>query len=196
MATHPQDVCFVVSYDSDDETMTPPILHATQGLASEVHLYKGASKTKIEAINANIDQMLGWNILLVISDDMFCRRRGWDEFVIRKMKEYFPDTDGSLWFYDGSQRKINTLPCIGIRMYAKFGYVYHPSYKSFFCDNEQTEVEMAMGKLAFIDESICTHEHPSWGMGMKIDEVYKRNNKYWPEDQRNYERRKAAGFPA
>jgi hypothetical protein len=195
-ATNPRDITFLVSYDHDDDTMTPPILAATQGQACEVRLFRGASKSKIEAINANVGEILGWDILLVISDDFFCRRKGWDDFVRQKMTQHFPDTDGSLWIYDGSQKKINTLPCLGWKYYQRIGFIYNPEYKSFFCDNEQTEIGMRDGKLAFIDEMIATHEHPAWGGGMKIDELYQRNNKYWPQDHRTYERRKAAGFPA
>lgn len=74
-------------------------------------------------------------------------------------------------------------------------YLYHPSYASFFCDNEQTSVGMALGKLVFIKDQIASHQHPCWGGGMKPDDLYRRNNKYWASDQANYNRRKAAGFP-
>ncbi len=75
-------------------------------------------------------------------------------------------------------------------------YIYHPDYSSFFCDDEQTAVGLSLNKLVFINECICTHEHPSWGGGMKVDALYQRNNKYWNQDKATYERRKAAGFPA
>ncbi len=196
-ATNPQDVTFVISYDHDDESMTPPILAGTQGQACEVRLYKGASKTKIEAVNADIDRVIGWDILLVISDDMFCRRKGWDELVVKKMNEHFPDTDGALWFHDGTkQRAICTLSCMGWKFYKRFNYVYHPSYASFFPDNEYTDVARGLDKLVFIEQPLATHEHPAWNGGMKPDELYQRNNKYWVADSKNYERRKAAGFPA
>ncbi len=195
-ADDPKNVTFLVSYDHDDDTMTPAILAGTQGLGSEVRLYRGASKNKIEAINSNVNEIMGWEIVIVISDDFFVRRKGWDTFVRQKMTEHFPDTDGSLWIYDGSQKKINTLPCLGWRYYQRFGFIYNPEYKSFFCDNEQTAIGLRDNKLAFIDQSIATHEHPAWAGGMKVDDLYRRNNVYWAEDQRTYERRKAAGFPA
>lgn len=185
----------MVSYDHDDESMTAPILAATQELACEVRLYRGASKTKIEAVNASINELAGWDILIIISDDMFCRRKGWDELVVQKMTYHFPDTDGALWFHDGSkQREICTLSCMGWKMYQRFGYVYNPEYKSFFCDNEFTEIARSLNKLPFFDDCLASHEHPCWQGGMRPDELYQRNNKYWPEDQRTYARRKAAGF--
>lgn len=196
-ATNPADVTFLVSYDHDDESMTPPILAATQGLACEVRLYRGNSKTKIEAVNAHIGEIIDWEVVLVVSDDMFCRRKGWDDMIRQKMNSHFPDTDGALWFHDGTkQRDICTLSCIGKKMYDAFGYVYHPSYASFWCDNEFTDVAKAAGKLPFFDTPLASHEHPAWNAGMKRDDLYVRNNAYWSADKLNYERRKAAGFPA
>lgn len=195
-ATNPKEITFIVSYDHDDESMTSPILAATQGLACEVRLYRGNSKTKIEAVNANIGEMSGWDVLLVVSDDMFCRRKGWDDIIRQKMNEYFPDTDGALWFHDATKQKdICTLSCLGNKFYDRFGYVYHHSYASFFPDNEFTDVARGMEKLPFIDYVLASHEHPAWQGGMKMDELYQRNNKYWAQDQATYNRRKAAGFP-
>jgi hypothetical protein len=77
----------------------------------------------------------------------------------------------------------------------KKNYLYHPSYSSFFCDNEQTDVGLSLNKLVRIERSIAHHNHPHWVGGMKVDETYRRNNPYWARDQRNYETRKANGFP-
>ena len=196
-AAKPKDVTFLVSYDHDDASMTAPVLAGTQGQACEVKLYRGNSKTKIEAVNASIGEIAGWDVLLVVSDDMFCRKNGWDEVIREKMTEHFPDTDGALWFHDGTkQRDICTLSCMGKKFYDRFGFVYHPSYASFFCDDEFTAVARGMKKLVFIEDYIASHEHPAWNGGMKQDALYMRNNRYWKTDQANYERRKAAGFPA
>lgn len=195
-AANPKDVTFLVGYDHDDDTMTAPILAGTQGQACEVKLYRGNSKTKVEAINAHVSEVMGWDVVLVVSDDFFCRRKGWDDFIREKMTKHFPDTDGSLWINDGSQTKINTLPCLGWKYYHRTGFIYNPAYKSFFCDNEQTAVGLRDHKLVFINEPIASHEHPAWNGGMKVDALYQRNGKYWAEDERTYERRKAAGFPA
>lgn len=195
-ATNPRDVTFLVSYDNDDETMTEEVLASTQGMASEVKLCRGESKDKIAAINANIDEVSGWQIVIVISDDFFVRRVGWDDLIRDKMTEHFPDTDGSLWIYDGAQKKINTLPCLGLKYYQRFGFIYNPAYKSFFCDDEQTAIGLRDSKLVFIGQSIASHEHPAWLGGMKPDATYQRNNKYWNHDKELYARRKSAGFPA
>lgn len=195
-ATHPENVTFIVSYDHDDATMTPAVIAQTQGLRCEVRCYAGNSRTKIEAVNADIYRMMGWDAVLVVSDDMFCRRKGWDELIEKKMNEFHPDGDGALWFHDGTkQRVICTLSCMTWKMYSRLGNIYHASYKSFWCDNEFTDVARGLGKLPFIEDVVASHEHPSWNAGMKPDSTYQRNHRYWAEDKQNYELRKAQWFP-
>lgn len=197
MSANPARIAFLVSYDEDDATMTPEIIAQAEQIHPAVVCVRGNSTSKIHACNRDLPGYgADYDVVLLISDDMFCRRHGWDELIRQRMLHYFPDTDGALWFFDGSQRKINTLECVGRKRYASFGYLYHPSYSSFFCDNESSAVGLRDKKLIFLPESICTHEHPSWGGGMKVDATYARNNRFWRADESNFARRQAAGFPA
>lgn len=195
-ATRQDKIAFLISYDEDDATMTPEVLEQAASIHPNMVLAKGVSKTKIEACNADLNTyLIPWDVVLLLSDDMFCRRQGWDEIIRENMTKHFPDTDGGLWFYDSAQKLINTLTCFGRAYYRRFNYLYHPSYASFFSDNEQTDVGLRDGKLAFIEHAICSHEHPSWCGGMKRDATYIRNNRYWQQDRATYARRKAEGFP-
>lgn len=195
-ASDPSKITVLVSYDLDDATMNHDVIAAAEKMHPAVVCVGGHSKSKIEACNADINGYAGdWDIVLLISDDMWCRRQGWDDLVRSKMALFFPDTDGALWFFDGSQKLINTIECVGRVRYERFKYLYHGSYCSFFCDNEASEVGKRDKKLVFIDRQICSHEHPSWGRGMKPDATYQRNNKYWKQDENNYHKRKAEGFP-
>lgn len=190
-------IAVLVSYDVDDATMNSPILGEAIRMHSRVVTGGRYSKSKIHACNRDLSEYPGdWDVVLLISDDMWCVRKGWDTMIRENMGRHFPDTDGALWFYDGAQRKINTLECVGRARYNKFGYLYHPDYFSFWCDNETTEVGLRDGKLVFVEQSIAHHHHPSWLGGMKKDATYQRNHGYWAKDQATYERRKAAGFPA
>lgn len=196
-ASRPDDIAVLVSYDADDATMTPDVIAQAEAMHPAVMCVKGVSKTKIEACNADLPEYAGdWQVVLLVSDDMWCRRQGWDEMIRQRMQHYFPETDGALWFFDGSQRNINTLECVGRKRWIHFGYLYHKAYSSFFCDDEQTAVGLRDKKLVFLSESICTHEQPHWGGGMKRDVIYDRNNHFWRQDQETYHQRKAGGFPA
>lgn len=190
-------IAVLVSYDEDDATMTADVIRQAEDMHPSLIAARGKSKTKIAACNADLNEYGGnWDIVLLISDDMWCVRQGWDTMIRDNMARYFPDMDGALWIYDGAQRKINTLECVGRKRYDAFRYLYHPTYCSFFCDDEQTAVGLRDKKLVMIEQSVAHHQHPSWLKGMKPDATYARNNRYWTQDKLNYERRKAAGFPA
>ena len=82
---------------------------------------------------------------------------------------------------------------MGKRYFDRFGFLYDPVYKSFFCDNEFTEVAEKLKKQAFIDETIIKHEHPA-NTGVESDELYKTNDKYWKEDEYTYSTRNKTDF--
>ena len=197
LADNPADIAFLVSYDADDATMTDDVIARAKALHPAVMCVKGNSKSKVEAINCDIEKYYqGSDIILVISDDMWCRRRGWDNVIRNAMLKSFPDTDGSLWIFDNSQRRINTIPCFGRKFYERTKYIYHPSYFSLWCDNEQTEVGLKLLKLVFVETTVATHEHHSWGKGMQKDALYAKNDQYWSIDKENFLRRRDLGFPA
>lgn len=196
-AARPEYIIPVITCDLDDATMTDAIIQQAKALHPRIRIFRGTSRTKVEAINANIgDVDEPWDIVIVVSDDMVLREKNWDELVREKMGKYFPSLEGALWFHDGTkQRQICTLPIMGRAYYEQFGYIYLPEYCSFFCDNEWTAVGLRRGKLIFIDEVIASHEHPAWNGGMRPDTIYKRNNKYWSQDSVLYNERLLKGFP-
>lgn len=193
----PDGATFVVSYDSDDASMTDSVISQASAMLKYGLFFKGESPNKIHACNRDVDKFNAWDVLLLISDDMVCRRHGWDQIIRNNMMEFYSDMDGCLWFHDDSkQRVISTLSCMGRKYYDRFGFAYNPEYSSFFCDNEYTDIARSLNKITFIEKPICSHDHPAWKVGIKSDDLYRRNNKYWHQDQATYERRKAAGFPA
>jgi hypothetical protein len=185
---------YLISYDSDDETMTSEVIKDAESLHKNIKLIPGTSKNKIEACNRDIEKADDWDILILISDDMECKVQGWDERIREDMKVNFLDTDGCLWYHDGAQSFISTLSVIGRKYFDRFNYIYHPSYKSFFCDNEYTEVATNLKKIKNIPHMIIKHQHPSWVAGLKSDALYLRNDAYWGADELNYNKRKAGGF--
>lgn len=197
-ASDPTRISFLVSYDADDATMTPEIIEKAQAMHPDVTCVCGNSKTKIEACNADLPEYTKpWDVVLLLSDDMASVKKGWDEEIRERMMKHFPDTDGSLWFFDSAQRKINTLTCYGRKYYDRFpNYLYHPDYISFWSDNEQTDVGFSLSKLIYIETPLASHEHPAWNGGMKQDATYRKNHPFYKQDERTYNRRKADGFPA
>ena len=76
------------------------------------------------------------------------------------MTENFPDTDGCVHFDDGyTHHQLITFSILGRKLYEHFGYIYHPDYKSLYCDNEFTQEVTRLGKVVYIDKVIVKHEH-------------------------------------
>ncbi len=196
-AADPSRIAVLVSYDTDDATMTPEIIAQAEALHPACVCVGGKSKSKIEACNADVNgHATDWDILLMVSDDVWCRRQGWDDLLRKRMAEHYPDTDGVLWNHDGTkQREVMTISCIGRKYYERERAIYHASYFSFFCDNEATDLARSRGRITFFEAGIATHEHPAWQGGMKPDALYKKNNAFWKQDEANYHHRKQLGFP-
>jgi hypothetical protein len=167
---------FQITIDDDDTIMN------NQEVLSKLSEYKnlkvnlGKSDSKIHAINRDI-VVSDWDIILIASDDMIPKVKGYDTIIRSKMQELYPDTDGILWFHDGNRKDLNTLSILGREYYKRFNYVYYPEYKSFWCDNEFTQIGNILKKQTFIDQVIIHHEHPDWGFGGS-DGLYVTNSKF------------------
>jgi hypothetical protein len=107
---------------------------------------------------------------------------GYDLIIQNEMKKNFPDLDGVIWFSDGYQKnKLNTLVIVGKRYYDRFGYLYHPDYVSFYCDNEFMQVAFLLGKQVYDNRVIIRHEHPD-NTKENVDATYQINNQYVMRD--------------
>lgn len=189
-----------LSCDEDDTSMTRK---STQSEISAIlspiawyRIFYSPNKTKIEACNANMNEIdYPWDIVVLVSDDMIPQISGWDEVIRTHMNAYFPDTDGILWFNDGYQGdKLNTLSIYGRKMYECLGNMYEPQYKSLFCDTELTD-RCRTGDLAsrcrYVPYCIIRHEHPGTGYAQNMDTLYAANQRYWSKDMYTYISRKS-----
>jgi hypothetical protein len=198
LANNPHLLGVCVSCDQDDSSMTPGhIHHSIRNIARSTawcNVYYGSSTTKIEAINADIASIpWEWDIVLLVSDDMVPQVKGYDDILRNHMIAKYPDTNGILWVNDGTQSSnLNTITIMGRAMYNSFGYIYHPDYKSLFCDTEFTD--LCKGSLAskttYIPHMLIRHEHPGTGFPERKDQLYVKNQKYWDADMYTYIRRK------
>lgn len=189
----PNNTFFVISCDIDDDDMNNEFVRNRLRQYKNLQVYFANNKSKVEAINNNIGDV-DFDILLLASDDMIPQVFGFDTVVRSKMSEIFPDFDGVLWFNDGYQgSNINTLSILGKKYYDRFGYIYHPSYKSLMCDIEFMEVSKKLNKVCYIDNVIIRHEHLVW-TGEKYDALQIHNDSFLNEDGLNFSFRKENGF--
>lgn len=191
ISTAPAIDSIIVSIDRDDPTMNRnDMIQWIRDHGAEV--FVGTSKSKIQAINADIPSD-GWDILVLASDDHIPLVNGWADIVRNDM----PDSlDALLWYRDKKQDDICLMPVMGKAWYDRRGYIYHPSYHSLWCDNEQTDVARMDGCLIKIDSELWSNESPEWGpSGIRHDKLYRRNGSFFQKDKINYIKRKAKGFP-
>ena len=193
LATNLDDIEFQITIDDDDKSMN------NYNVLEKLKTYKtlkytlGVSKNKIDAVNRNI--IIGdWDIILLASDDMIPKVKGYDNIIRNKMTELYPDTDGVLWFNDGNQgNKLNTLCILGKKYYERFNYIYHPDYTSLWADNEFMDVANLLNKQTYFNDVIIRHEHPDVGFGQR-DFVHFDNIKFDYIDKDIYLKRKSNNF--
>ena len=191
------DVQFILTMDTDDPTMNNDSMNewlTTRAKNADIKWFYGDSKTKIQACNADLEGVDG-DVLMLASDDMVPVQMGYDEIIFGAFGQAFPDFDGAIKFWDGLRPKedmLMTLTVMGFPLYRKFGYIYHPSYKSLYCDNEQTQVCAALKKLVRCDMCIIQHQ---WS-GEPWDELHARNEnrEMYGVDGENFKTRAARKF--
>lgn len=194
--------CILVSADADDLAMNnketiEKLKSYLVRFPENIIIKFGLSKNKVDAINRDVNEIkdrFNFDILINTSDDMRFVVDGFDNTIRENFNNIFPDTNGNIFFNDGYVRDaISTMSIIGRAYYDKFNYIYHPSYKSLWCDNEYTEVAKKENKIQYFNEILYKHLHPS-NIGGFIDEQLRLTESFSKEDFANYEKRKLSNF--
>ena len=192
MLSGKHEVEFRISMDVDDKVMNRDDVWSFLDEKKNITYCYGENTCKVGAINANMDGA-EFDVLLLASDDMIPQVHGYDDIIITKMQEHFPEMDGALHFNDGrAAEALCTLSIMGKKMYDRFGYIYHPQYTSLWCDNEFHEVCHSWGKMKYVDNIIIKH---AWVDATGSDNLHQRNESFHDADKIVYTARKNAGFP-
>jgi hypothetical protein len=186
---------FLISLDHDDISMNNENCIKLLKKYNNLDYCFGYNKSKIEACNADINNR-DFDIILLASDDMIPIVYGFDNIIRSDMQKYFPNLNGSLWYNDGYQKEnLNTLSILGKAYYDKFGYIYNPDYKSFYCDNEFTNIGIRDSSIVYINNIIIKHDHPDINPEVENDSLYVKNIKCLEEDRLTYIKRHNENFP-
>jgi hypothetical protein len=185
---------FVITCDIDDISMNNESVITKLKTYPNLKYYFDYNKSKVEAVNNNLDN-IDFDIVLLASDDMVPVKEGYDVLIKEKMKKNFPDTDGVLWFNDGFQGpNLNTLCILGKKYYDRFGYIYHPSYNSLYCDTEFTLVSKKLNKVKYFDDILIQHHQYSI-VNDTPDNLYIKNDSLEPRDKIVFNKRYTENFP-
>lgn len=180
-----ENYSILVTVDSDDETMLPlvnePFPHVTFKVIPPV--------SKIYAVNAEMP-LDGWDWCVLMSDDMRFIKTGWDQVMVRNIKNTWGD---SLDFFyhcdDGYQgHKLATMSIFGREYYERFFFIYAPCYRSLSCDAEAMYTAMLLKRYKYFPEKLVAHEHPA-NNKCKSDSLYVRNDKFAKQDAEVYFKR-------
>jgi len=180
----------LVSIDKDDHEMVSlhNIITAYTYPLDNLDFFIGLSKSKVHAINRDIEKAKPWDILINMSDDMRFVTRSWDLLMVDLIKGVWGEsTDFFAHFNDGYLgEKLPTMSIMGRDYYNRFGYVYHPDYKSFSCDAEAMYVAQMLGKWHYFPEVLFKHEHPANNRSISNDDLYVRSSLHTPHDTKVY----------
>lgn len=193
----PSSVQVIISTDVDDESITPDFISKALNIFPFATLHQNQPNGKIAACNANLEMMDDdVEIIVLASDDMIPQVMGWDEILVEEMKKNYPNTDGVLFHNEGYLGKtLNCMVIIGIEYFRRFGYLYHPSYKSLWCDNEFQKVADQLGRQTYFELVLFKHNHHFRNPSFPSDDLLKHNETFYREDQKNFIKRESLGFP-
>lgn len=153
----------------------------------------GYSKSKIDAINRDVPD-IKWDILFVMSDDMMFNMFGFDVNVGVDMMNWFSDGDGLLHYPDQSAKEhLATMYIAGKKYYDRFGYIYHPEFKSLWCDNLAMDIAQILGKYKYLGYQINLHNNPAYGF-LPRDDMFDVQQSDWSEDELKYKEIKNRGY--
>lgn len=191
-----EDYYIQVTCDTDDPAMNNPEVIARMRTYKNLIYYFGESSSKINAINNNLNKLSDFDILINMSDDQIFTQWGFDSTIRIAFDKYFPDTDGFLHFHDGNQNRLATMSIIGKKWFYRTEYIYHPSYITEWCDNEEQERAKILGKYHYMgdQERIMAHINPYHGHKDTMDDLYRKNAPFSDQDKQNFFKRQETNF--
>jgi hypothetical protein len=201
LASNRHHIEWVISMDEDDLEMNNPEVKETFdkliAMGQDIKYFYGLNKTKIEAMNADMEKAsTDWEVLYLAQDDMLPIVQDWDERMLNLVFGGFPDLDGCIWPPDGygNSQTTSTVVLMGRQWYERFQYIYYPEYKSVYCDNEYTDVALSYDKIRKVPDRLVEHK---WVGVNGRDELCDRNESTanYEHDRQLFVQRTLAGFP-
>jgi hypothetical protein len=196
--TRGKSFTILASLDEDDSSMNNEDVISKMKAYDRLVYFFGQSKSKIDAVNRDVEKIKDWDLLINTSDDMLFVENGFDDIIKRDFKSNFENLDGFIHYNDGNQKaNVCTMSIMGRSYYERFNYIYYPEYKSLWADCEATNVAKLLGKYKYMgdDKILFRHYHPAWGLA-KWDEQYKKTEapEMWAYDEKIYNERATKNF--
>lgn len=187
-----------INLDVDDTILNRPEVIERIYDYPDTSIEWGYSKSKVDAINRSMSDY-DYDVLFCWSNDMVADVYSFDDImrdymyhIINQYSDeflvHFPEPD--------SKDFLNVLYIASKKYYERFGYIYHPSYKSLWCDNESMAVAKLLGKYHYVGiPGLYSHKNPAYSQyGIERDELFNEQQGHWQEDEANFNARKEKDF--
>lgn len=186
-----QNHFIVAKLDTDDPAMNNDFIKAKLDSYPCILQRWGLSKSKIHAINRDLDLLPDWDIMVCMSDDMRFTTKGYDDLIRKHMPA---DLNGYVHLMDDyAKERVCTVNITGRAYYERDNYIYNEAYYSMWCDDEETAKAKIRGKYIQVPGIHIEHLHYTNKAKAKKDELYWRNDTY-RKDEEVFKQRKAMNF--
>lgn len=185
--------------DTDDPVLTNPDVVAKIEAYPNSSIGWGLSESKVAAINRSMPDY-DWDVIICWSNDMFATFYGFDDIVrdyILNVANIREDFDFLIHFPEPCSKEwLNVLYVATKPYYSRFSYIYHPSYRSLWCDNESFDVAQLLKRYHYVGvPGLYEHRNPAYSQyGIPRDEMFDEQQSHWGVDEMNYQERKRKNF--
>lgn len=123
-----------------------------------------------------------YEFVYFIGDDCLFETSDWEEIYLKAAKE-----KQYVMFYPNDKiqnGRLPTHPFMSAEIIRKIGFMGPECLQHMYVDNFWKSVGQHLGCLKYFPDVIIDHRHPA--RGFKSDDLYKRNDSYFADDQKNY----------
>jgi len=190
------DCDFLIAMDIDDETMNNDLIRDTIVQFDESYSRANVDyyyKQHLGTVDASNTAIAGrdFDIVMCIADDVIPTKANYDEILVDRMTELWPDLDGAIYFDDGCRKgDWATIPAMGKALFVQRGHFWDPYFITGGADRDLTIVLRGQGKLKYVREVLFRHTWKRYG----LDNTYARAKKTKNEDWCRYVKRREAGY--
>lgn len=187
-----------LTLDTDDEILNQPKVIERINTYENVSIGWGLSESKIHSVNRSMPDY-DFDILICWSNDMVATFWSFDDVIRAESSQWLEVYDYDLLLHfpePDTMDALNVLYMATKKFYDRFGYIYHPSYKSLWCDNETMSVAKMLNRYHYFGTTgLYEHRNPAYNIhGMPKDDLFIYQQSLWGVDEANYHERAKIKF--